>query len=213
MLIKCTECGHDVSDKAEKCPNCGCPVSEIIKCLQDLESSNINSMDDKNSESENSGNFIFCNINGKRTNITWLKEIIDKLSKEELYHYKYVWSQDVKGLDEILACSHKYSGTPEEVFCDAARKLYLQVREKCDLEYKVARRFLYELVESDFELKEFRGESETEAIEKNRQRLASMVKCPYCGSISVKKTTFWSDFGLMEAVGKNWKCKSCGSYF
>lgn len=26
-LMKCPECGHDVSDKAEKCQNCGCPVS------------------------------------------------------------------------------------------------------------------------------------------------------------------------------------------
>lgn len=25
-LIKCTECGHDVSDKASACPNCGCPI-------------------------------------------------------------------------------------------------------------------------------------------------------------------------------------------
>lgn len=26
-LIKCAECGHEVSDKAEMCPNCGCPIS------------------------------------------------------------------------------------------------------------------------------------------------------------------------------------------
>lgn len=32
-LIKCTECGHDVSDKAEMCPNCGCPVSHIIRSI------------------------------------------------------------------------------------------------------------------------------------------------------------------------------------
>lgn len=27
-LIKCTECGHDVSDKASECPHCGCPISK-----------------------------------------------------------------------------------------------------------------------------------------------------------------------------------------
>lgn len=27
-LIKCPECGHDVSDKAESCPNCGYKISE-----------------------------------------------------------------------------------------------------------------------------------------------------------------------------------------
>lgn len=29
-VIKCTECGHDVSTFAEKCPNCGVPVSIIL---------------------------------------------------------------------------------------------------------------------------------------------------------------------------------------
>lgn len=26
MLVKCPECGKEMSDKADKCPNCGCPV-------------------------------------------------------------------------------------------------------------------------------------------------------------------------------------------
>lgn len=29
-ILKCIECGHDVSSYAEKCPNCGCPVSIIL---------------------------------------------------------------------------------------------------------------------------------------------------------------------------------------
>lgn len=28
-LIKCPECGKEISDKAAACPNCGCPVSEM----------------------------------------------------------------------------------------------------------------------------------------------------------------------------------------
>ena len=27
-LIKCPECGKEFSDKAQACPNCGCPTSE-----------------------------------------------------------------------------------------------------------------------------------------------------------------------------------------
>ena len=27
-LVKCKECGKEVSDKAESCPNCGCPISK-----------------------------------------------------------------------------------------------------------------------------------------------------------------------------------------
>lgn len=30
-LIKCPECGKEISDKAPACPNCGCPQSEFNK--------------------------------------------------------------------------------------------------------------------------------------------------------------------------------------
>lgn len=30
-LIRCKECGKKISDKAKTCPNCGCPLSEILK--------------------------------------------------------------------------------------------------------------------------------------------------------------------------------------
>ena len=31
-LIKCSECGHEVSDKASACPNCGCPIEKGLVC-------------------------------------------------------------------------------------------------------------------------------------------------------------------------------------
>ena len=30
-LIKCMECGREISDKAEKCIHCGCPIKPQIK--------------------------------------------------------------------------------------------------------------------------------------------------------------------------------------
>lgn len=30
-LIKCSECGNEVSDKAKACPNCGCPIEKAIE--------------------------------------------------------------------------------------------------------------------------------------------------------------------------------------
>ena len=29
MLIRCKECNKEFSDKAECCPNCGCPISQM----------------------------------------------------------------------------------------------------------------------------------------------------------------------------------------
>ena len=33
-LIKCTECGHMVSDKASMCPNCGCPIESLSEAQE-----------------------------------------------------------------------------------------------------------------------------------------------------------------------------------
>lgn len=32
-IIKCKECGNEISDKAEKCPSCGAPTSTKLGCL------------------------------------------------------------------------------------------------------------------------------------------------------------------------------------
>jgi hypothetical protein len=45
-LIKCPECGKDVSDKAVFCPNCGCPIKSYTKevlCCPKCGSSNLSS--------------------------------------------------------------------------------------------------------------------------------------------------------------------------
>lgn len=31
-LVKCPECGKEISDKARECPNCGNPMSHKITC-------------------------------------------------------------------------------------------------------------------------------------------------------------------------------------
>ena len=31
-MIKCPECGHQVSDKAKSCPNCGAPIDTKVYC-------------------------------------------------------------------------------------------------------------------------------------------------------------------------------------
>jgi hypothetical protein len=41
MLIKCEDCGKDVSDKAAACPNCACPVPKTASRLASVNSSNL----------------------------------------------------------------------------------------------------------------------------------------------------------------------------
>ena len=35
-LIKCFECGNNVSEKASECPRCGCPIDISIKGIEDI---------------------------------------------------------------------------------------------------------------------------------------------------------------------------------
>ncbi len=37
-MIKCTECGKEMSDRAAVCPNCGCPIEEIKSRLSEIAS-------------------------------------------------------------------------------------------------------------------------------------------------------------------------------
>lgn len=48
-LIKCTECGKEISDKANICPNCGCPVGRqnVESISSSLEQSDINQAEKK----------------------------------------------------------------------------------------------------------------------------------------------------------------------
>ena len=62
-------------------------------------------------------------------------------------------------------------------------------------------------------IKKEKEEKRKKELEEKQEKLRSTLHCPYCGSVDVRKTTFWSDHGLWQSVGKQWKCKGCGSYF
>lgn len=50
-IIKCPECGKDVSDKATVCPNCGCPQEELKKSVKiEKEEKNVEEITNKNDE-------------------------------------------------------------------------------------------------------------------------------------------------------------------
>ena len=53
-VLYCTDCGHVVSDKAIACPNCGCPVEEIIKEMSQNEESKQGETSEKKSIFEES---------------------------------------------------------------------------------------------------------------------------------------------------------------
>ena len=98
----------------------------------------------------------------------------------ELYVYKNIWER------------------PNKAF-----EVYVEVRDKYELSYSAAEKFLCKLVSSDFEMKEFDGMTEKEF----QSMQAPIIHCPYCGSLDVKKIFFG---GFAQ---KQWHCKKCRSDF
>lgn len=54
-LIICTECGREFSDKAEACPNCGCPT-EYLKC--EFQKEQIQTTEDNESKQETAAEYV-----------------------------------------------------------------------------------------------------------------------------------------------------------
>lgn len=55
-LIKCPECGKEISDKASTCPNCGCPIKEDVSnvdnSIKDADNINVNQISATNQKNK-----------------------------------------------------------------------------------------------------------------------------------------------------------------
>ncbi len=71
-LIKCPECGKEISDKAVSCPNCGYPINR----MEDL---SINPAKGKNEDEISLYIIEILNKYSKKEKIKMAKELIDKL--------------------------------------------------------------------------------------------------------------------------------------
>ena len=85
-LIKCTECGHEISDKAKSCIYCGCPIEEQnIKSIKKGEIELTN----KNNETENKEVLINTEKEFKTKKSKTEKEIIKAEIDIERIDYEY----------------------------------------------------------------------------------------------------------------------------
>lgn len=64
MLIECSECKKQISDKANNCPNCGCPIDKMEM-----------------------GNY--CNINGRAYNLSDIITILPKVGNKDTDVHPY----------------------------------------------------------------------------------------------------------------------------
>ena len=71
MLIKCPECGKEVSDKAPQCIHCGYPLSEFISV---------------NSKKETEDEKFICNIYGTDTDLTDFNNLVKQKKYDTFLH-------------------------------------------------------------------------------------------------------------------------------
>lgn len=192
-LLVCPECGNDVSEYADKCPNCGCPVDKIKEFSLFHDESKVT-----------------CTINNKVKDITWIKNELMSLDEDKFYLYKKYYSPE---MDDVKVIS-KYVN--DRTFLDSC-KFENKVYHELDLTLKQAGHFLYQLIDSDFTLKEFNGESLSEFTQKQISYINSKPKCPTCQSTNIKrmsiteKTINTALFGIFgNKRKKQFHCNNCG---
>ncbi len=192
-LIKCPECGGQVSDKAPACIHCGYPLQNFNKEESDISTDGT------------------CCINGEECDIIWLQEKCIAIDD----------SQNCMNLASF--CENKYqqfynpyiscvdNPTFFGLICDTRLKYGL-------LENQISAKFIAECIKHNF--KYFTFNSNT--YKKTRQSInysfthqqpvnSNVVRCPRCGSTSV--TTEEQGYGLFGWIGASQKknlCQKCG---
>ena len=116
MLIKCSECNKEISDKASSCPHCGCPVTNSIKIYKSVTELNkdelykaTNKIDNKLNKNNKFSNtelykyIINFDINGI---VRYIKQFVE-YSDDELKYYAECKVEQIKRIKKeksILKC-------------------------------------------------------------------------------------------------------------
>ncbi|GEM_PF-1209643 len=199
-LLKCIECGHDVSEYAQACPHCGCPVN-IIKQKQDeyavtknVQVSETSSEcgseilcndsqsccpDDSVKESEEK---IICKVNGVDHDFTQIYSDLMKVSQKKNWNMLSEFSDIVMRVYDLTKLFEPYVLCVEIIQSGRVPQIYNAVTDK-----------------------------EWLSLQREKTPSKPTIRCPYCGSINVKPLGLFD--GGWSAVGNNWKCKNCKSYF
>lgn len=109
-LIVCSECGNNVSEFADKCPNCGCPIEIIKRNLK--------------TEDEIDGH-LYTIINGEKKDVTYFVNAIlsgdyRKDTDSLITFYKKVRDDlNISRNDLFIELIEECNGAPKEFNCES----------------------------------------------------------------------------------------------
>lgn len=193
-LIKCPECGREISDKAESCPGCGCPGSEFKSTVDRIEVPEENPNKCKSCGHINLTEDDYCEECGMRlvSQGNLLESISTDKAKKRRERQGYVERNEQ--LVEEAWKNHPYSKM------DAMLEL-----QKKGMDLKVAKALVnqrYSTDEAKQVIKDVRAKYKQERKELNKEANAKIVnslqglsnalskdktaRCPKCGSTSIQ---------------------------
>lgn len=197
-LLKCIECGHDVSEYAEKCPNCGCPIEIIKKNIKSkVENVKYRRVILKNHGSNKVG-VIKCVREITSLGLKEAKELVDTAPN--------VIAEGVTEQDAINL---------KKMFESEGAEIVIEFDESSMIRNDVFSK-LREKKTSSTSLNSTTTTKTQPVIQETRYS----VHCPYCNSTNVnkisstKKAASIIGFGILSnKIGKQWHCNNCKSDF
>jgi hypothetical protein len=218
-LIKCPECGKEISDKAPSCPNCGCPA-DIIK--EEIEQQKIEESKPKMVQACSVCGDINFNVSSpgykqrfclecKSRNITHtvidLPYSCEQFEKRLLTYdrsirfnqgiaeiYRELFEKYIKDWKSLNKESESYKLHYENMYCDGKGPAHDAI------DARVAARV------------------SAQKAQRTVSVMTNVPKCPTCGSTDIKKISTVSKAGsvfmwglLSQKVKKQWHCNNCGS--
>ena len=187
-LIKCPECGGQVSDKASACIHCGCPLSKL---------------DEKKN---------ICKVNGKEFNLEKIKNLFNLLPNDckDITYRNYCINATEKDTFTTLKFPSKYSNKECNDFEDIQYNIRYPIQEEFNWFHEntyLCFKFLMECIDHNFEYFEFNTSNIPSPQPTNQ------LKCPRCGSTSIvpEKRGYDIMWGFLgsERIIYN-VCQKCG---
>lgn len=192
-LIKCPECGEQISDKAPACIHCGCPASEF--------SVNNNSPEEMVQATN------ICIFRNKEQDVSCINQYYTPMSEEDKTHFK-----------QFLELEYGVSIFRPIISDEKYLQFYNELKKWSEfyfLSTHVTAKLALECIEHNFQTFEFdvlpryndRPKQPTPQPTVN----SNVVRCPRCGSTSV--TTEEQGYGLFGWIGASQKknlCQKCG---
>ena len=192
-LIKCPECGEQISDKAPACIYCGCPASEFLIN---------NNLSEEVIQATN-----ICIFRNKEQDVSCISQYYIPLSEEDKTHFKL-----------LLELEYGISNFRPVISDEKYLQFYNELKKWSEfyfLSTHVTAKLVLECIKNNFQTFEFdvlpRYNDRPQQPTPQPNTFQNVVRCPRCGSTSV--TTEEQGYGLFGWIGASQKknlCQKCG---